>query len=116
MNPYRDDDEALTEALAGPEEAAAFPSAALAEDDPALFLRARGQVARARGMTETAGRADSISVADIPAGSAAAPDARAWTERVRQAKGEAGAVGRPGWGVAPRPEEPRRPFSPAALA
>ena len=57
MKPYRDYDESLMKALADPEEAAAFLSAALEEDDPAFFLRALGQVARARGMTETAERA-----------------------------------------------------------
>jgi probable addiction module antidote protein len=57
MKPSRDYDESLLKALADPDEAAAFLSAALEEDDPALFLRALGQVARARGMTETAERA-----------------------------------------------------------
>ena len=57
MKPYRDYDESLLKALADPEEAATFLSAALEDDDPTLFLHALGQVARAHGMTETAARA-----------------------------------------------------------
>lgn len=57
MKPYRDYDESLLEALTDPAEAAAYLSAALEEDDPALFLHALAKVVRARGVAETADQA-----------------------------------------------------------
>jgi len=51
-------EEGLLEDLQAPEEAAAYLSAALADNDPSVFLLALRQVANARGMSRLAREAD----------------------------------------------------------
>lgn len=57
MKPYKNYDESLLKSLKDPLEAAAYLNAALEENDPALFLLAYYNVARAHGMQKIADRA-----------------------------------------------------------
>jgi probable addiction module antidote protein len=57
MKPYKDYDAYLLKSLKDPVEAAAYLNAALEESDPALFLIAYYNVARALGMKKIADRA-----------------------------------------------------------
>jgi probable addiction module antidote protein len=57
MKPYKDYDEHLLKSLKDPKEAAAYLNAALEENDPALFLMAYYNVARAHGMQKIADHA-----------------------------------------------------------
>ena len=56
MKKYRSHDDYLKEALKNPKEAAIYLNAAAEEMDPALFLVALGQVARAHGVSRMAKR------------------------------------------------------------
>lgn len=57
MRPYTDYDKSLLKSLQDPVEAAAYLNAALEENDPALFLAAYYDVARAHGMKALADKA-----------------------------------------------------------
>lgn len=57
MKPYKDYDESLLKSLKDPIEAAAYLNAALEENDPAVFLMAYYNVARAHGIKKIADRA-----------------------------------------------------------
>ncbi|HEX4046231.1 MAG TPA: addiction module antidote protein [Elusimicrobiota bacterium] len=57
MKPYKDYDEFLMKALKQPKAAAAYLNEALKEDDPALFLTAYYNVARAYGVKTLAEKA-----------------------------------------------------------
>lgn len=57
MKPYKDYNEYLLKSLKEPAEAAAYLNAALQENDPALFLAAYYDVARALGMKALADKA-----------------------------------------------------------
>ena len=57
MKPYKDYDEFLLKTLKNPKDAAAYLNAALEENDPALFLTAYYDVARAHGMKTLADKA-----------------------------------------------------------
>ncbi len=57
MRPYKDYDKYLRRSLKDPAEAAAYLNAALQENDPALFLAAYYDVARAHGMKALADKA-----------------------------------------------------------
>jgi probable addiction module antidote protein len=54
MKPYKDYDEHLLDSLKNPSEAAAYLNAALEEKDPAVFLVAYYNVARAHGIQKIA--------------------------------------------------------------
>ena len=54
MKPYKDYDKSLLKSLKDPVEAAAYLNAALEENDPALFLMAYYNVARAHGIKKIA--------------------------------------------------------------
>lgn len=54
MKPYKDYDKSLLKSLKNPVEAAAYLNAALEENDPALFLMAYYNVARAHGIKKIA--------------------------------------------------------------
>ena len=56
MKKYRTHDDYLKEALKDPKEAATYLNTAIEERDPALFLVALGQVARAHGVSRMAKR------------------------------------------------------------
>ena len=57
MKPYKDYDEHLFKSLKDPLEAAAYLNAALEENDPAVFLMAYYNVARAHGIKKIADQA-----------------------------------------------------------
>lgn len=57
MKPYKDYDDYLIKSLKNPIEAAAYLNAALEENDPALFLMAYYNVARAHGILKIASKA-----------------------------------------------------------
>jgi len=57
MKPHKDYDTYLLKSLKDPVEAAAYLNAALEENDPALFLTAYYNVARAHGMQKIADHA-----------------------------------------------------------
>jgi probable addiction module antidote protein len=56
MKKYRTHDEYLENSLRDPKEAAIYLNTAIEESDPALFLMALGQVARAHGISRMAKR------------------------------------------------------------